>query len=97
LAGNLIWAEQVIRIQPLDVITATSYKGIISGGSGALICLRKYPHYVRFKGPRHGQGLILGAVIDDNNFLSIPRLRYCRPKRVSKPPLSVVCRDKDRY
>ena len=86
---------QVIGIQPLNIISPAEGECFVSGSRGTLVFLCEHAHAVRFELSRNRLRSIRGTVINDDDLLSIPRLRYRRVERVSDPLLGVKRRNKN--
>jgi hypothetical protein len=97
LPRDLVNAQRVIGVQPLDVVTLTQRERRIPGSGGALIRLAEYAHIRRFVSLRDRERCVRGAVIDDDDFLARPGLAHSRLQCLAEPALVVVSRNEDRY
>jgi hypothetical protein len=71
-SGDLVRGQKVIRIQPLNVIPLGQREGFVSCCGGPLIVLRENADAVGFEPPRNHQRLVSGAIIYDDDLLSLP-------------------------
>ena len=69
LSGDLLRAQKIIRIQPLDVISLTERECSISRRGRPLVRLTDHAHLFRSKPLRNGQRFISRPVIDDDELL----------------------------
>jgi hypothetical protein len=95
LSGNLIGPQQVVGIQPLDVISLAEGKGSVSRRGCTLIFLGDNTDRRGFELPRNSQCMIGGAVIYDDNLFALPRLLERGPERIREPFLRVIRRDEN--
>jgi hypothetical protein len=87
--------QEIIRIQPLDVIALTKRRSLVSCCSRTLIFLSDNEHVPRSKAVGNGQRVIARAITNDNNLLSFPCLPKGRSHRVGKSFLVIEGRDED--
>src|SRR5712692_9258252 len=97
LPGNLVGSQEIIGIEPLNVITVAQGQGSVSGRGGALIVLGDDTDAVALELPRDRQRSIGGPIIDDDDLRAWPRLGQRRAECFGEPLLRVVRRDEDRH
>src|SRR5215475_10956930 len=71
---NFVGSQKIISVEPLDVVSMSKRKSLISGGCSALVALSHHTQVSRFKLSGNGQSLVSGAVINNDNLLRFPRL-----------------------
>src|ERR1700691_5342934 len=74
LPGYLVRCQQIVCIQPLNVVSLAERKRLIPGCGSALVLLAENPNRFGFKLARYLQRLIRGTVINDDDLLWFPRL-----------------------
>src|SRR5262249_51187810 len=96
LALNLFWIEQIVGIEPLDVITFAQGKQCVARRGSALILPRDNFHATRLELPGHRQGIVNGAVVHHYKLFERPCLRKRRPNRVRERWRGVVSWNQNR-
>ena len=72
LRGRLVRSHQVIRVQPLNVISLAHGEGVVPSCRCTLILLRHNFDLIRLKLPRDRQCLILRAIVYDDDLFVAP-------------------------
>src|SRR4051794_17371959 len=96
LALDFVFAEQVVRIQPLNVVAAAESECSVARGGCASIGLRNNSYSLRLKLARGLKRVVGRSIIDHNDFDITPGLSKGRAKALTNPTRSVISWDKNR-
>src|SRR5262249_38883225 len=75
LPKNLVRRQKIIGVEPLDVVALTEGKCLVTSPRRAFVVLPHNENLSRLELTRYCQRVVLGAVVDDDNLFSWPRLR----------------------
>jgi hypothetical protein len=95
LPRNLVSSQKIIGIQPLNLVSLTERKSLVSGCCSTLVFLGEGAYRPRLEHSRDLERLIGGAIINNDDFLWLPRLRNRRAKRVRDPLLDIEGRNEN--
>ena len=73
----LVWCQQIVVIQPLNIVTLCVGQRFVSGCRAARIGLIENLHRIRFKGPCYFSSIVSGTIVNHNDFLPWPCLIEC--------------------
>src|SRR5438552_1711569 len=97
LSGDLIRGQNIIGIQPLNVVSMAQGEGFVSGCGSALVGLRGNADAMRFEAPGNGQRFIGGTIVHDDDFLASPRRDIEGAKVLDNQSLTINRRKKIEY
>src|SRR5262249_48508085 len=95
LPFNLVGSQEVIGLQPLDVIPLAEPKGMIARRRSASVFFADDRNPFRGKSPGHFGRSIRRPIINNDNLLAMPGLRDRGLYRAGDPLLSVICGDEN--
>jgi hypothetical protein len=90
---DLVRGEQVIRVQPLDLIARAVREGGIPRGGGATVFLTHYAHAASGEFLGDSQRAVFGAVVNDHDLRVRPCLSDRGLQRQGNPLFGVVRRN----
>jgi hypothetical protein len=97
LAFDLVGCQEIISIQPLDIVSLTEGESCVPRGGGALVRLADDENGFRAELIRDPQGLIARTVVHHNDLSLRPSLRNGGLDRICYPLLGIVGGNKYRY
>jgi hypothetical protein len=93
---DFVWRQEIISIEPLNVISLAKLKGFIPGCGSTLVFLRDDGKIPGSELSSNCQRLVRRAIIDDDDFFPRPGLCQRGSNRVNDPSLGVICRYQNR-